>query len=1016
MKQSIISILTLCTLHSSHAAEINFNRDVRPILSQKCYFCHGPDAKEIGGDLQLHSFELATSKRDGKGAAIIPGKFDNSLFADRILTKNPDDIMPPPKTHRELTKKEIEILKQWVNSGAKYEKLWSFVAIPKTIPTPKNANEKHPIDTFIAKQLQQEKLKLNARSAPEKLLRKIHLTLTGLPPTTEQVIAFTNNPNEDVYLKIVDTLLATKTHAEHLSSEWMDVARYADSYGYQQDKGRQVWPYRDWVINSFHSNLNYDKFITHQLAGDLVADTDDQKKIATAFNRLHMQKVEGGSDPKEFKAEYIADRVHTTGTAFMGLTMECCRCHDHKYDPISTKEYYSFSGFFNNIEEEGLYSFFTNAVPSPSMPVMSAQQKAKNKSMREQVTSTHQKLTALKVSEQELKNWLTSSPAFKLNHQERSFDFSKASKGKLPNSQNPKQAGSYNQEYSKIIKNTAGTGLQLDGDQSIKVGKPNEFYRWSPFSISIDLLVPKQYQRANIIHRTRGRFDAGSRGYALEIIDGKLQLALTHFSPGNELRVEAAQKLAINQRHQITVTYDGSSKAKGVNIYINGTKQALKVYHDHLTKNIFYNTKISTQLEIGARFRDNGLTQGIVYQTSFYNEELTALEAQLLHGKNTVFSDIQKAVYYKKYHHAPAVALRKQLEAQRKAYAQHYDTLLHLMVMKEKKTPTKTYVLTGGLFSNADKSEELSPAPPQAPLAFGKKFPKNRLGLAQWLTHPQQPLTARVTVNRYWQMIFGRGLVETSNDFGFQGSYPSHPQLLDYMSRSFIDSGWDLRKLLRLMVTSKAFTQSSNTTPEILVQDPYNKLLSRGPSNFMTAEMLRDSALFSTNALSLTSGGASIHANHLHQGKYRRSLYSQWMRNNPSPSMLIFGAPRRQVCTVKREKTITPLQPLVLLNSPLFIESSKLLAIELSAKLDDDANIDTLFMKLLSRKPAANEHKIVKQLLNEQRQYFKAKPKAAEQILKVGKLKGVTKTPIETAAWTITVNTLMNTDSFYMIR
>ncbi len=993
--------------------KVSFNMQIRPILSEKCYFCHGPDKAEIKGKLQLHTFEHATSDRDGDGAAIVPGKVEDSLLWERITSTDPDEVMPPPKSHMTVTPEEQKLIKAWIEQGAEYEGLWSFQPLPKSVAVPLIARDsnriirlRNPIDHFIQDELIQKELPISKEADPEVLLRRVHLALTGLVPTPEEIAAFKADDSGKAYENAVDRLLQTQAYAEHLTVDWLDVSRYADSFGYQRDNNRQVWPWRDWVLGAFKDNMTYDQFIKQQLAGDLMKNSDDQMKIATAFNRLHGMKVEGGSVPEEFRTEYVADRAQTAATAFLGLTMECARCHDHKYDPISMEDYYSTFAIFNNIDEAGLDSYFTNAVPSPSLPVVNADQRQKLADLKKAVEAAEMHLAQARKSEHEaFKAWLSRWDK-KLTSTGRVAYFSFDADGGMSNADNPKQSLKSVKGAENVDGGFSGKGMHYDGDTGTGLGKLGPFARHSPFSISLAINVPVEHERAIILHRSRAWTDAASKGYELMVGEGRIEFALVHFSPGNEIRVRTKQKVAIDTWTRVTVTYDGSSKAEGMGIYLDGMPAEVEVMSDHLTKQIHYGGKMG--ISLAQRFRDMGFKNSKLDELSIWSRELTPGEVMAHHDPKALPAVENLFDYYAAVHSKPCQEALKKLEVARKAYNDLLDKTFHLMVMKEMPERRKTYVLDRGLYSEPDKNREVQPVPPKDIFPFGKEYSRDRLGFAEWLLHPDHPLTARVTVNRYWQMIFGTGIVETTNDFGFQGALPTHPELLDHLSRSFIDSGWDLRALLKMMVMSHAFRQDSSFTEDLRERDPKNIWLARGPAHHMTAEMIRDSALLASGSLDTQFGGAGVNAN-----TNRRGVYVHWKRSQPAPEMLIFGTPRRLVCSVKREKTSTPLQPLVLMNSPQFVKASRSLAQKvMTGQGGDEAKLADLFQRLTAKTISTEEQTLLLELLQEQRKYFTGDPGVTASFLKVS---GGGKDP-ELAAWTVVANAVMNLDSFYMVR
>ena len=1043
MKKFLLPSLMIFSLAAED--KISFNEQVRPILSEKCYYCHGPDAEDIKGHVQLHTFDHVTKERSYKSRSgkirtldpvIIPGDPENSLLFELVTTDDEDDIMPPKKRHMPVTKEEIEILRQWIKEGAEYEELWSFQPLPDKVAVPAKTakSAKNEIDHFVQQKLQKNKLQPAPDADQDTLLRRLYLTLTGLVPTPAQIAEFKNDKSGKAYENTVDKLLKSKACAEHLAVEWMDVARYADSYGYQTDRGRHVWPYRDWILRAFDKNLPYDQFIHHQLAGDMIPNATDETKLATAFNRMHMQKNEGGSVPEEFRTEYVADRSQTAATAFLGMTMECSRCHDHKYDPISQEDYFKTFALFNNIDEAGIYSFFTQAVPSPSMPVMKDSEKRTLANKAAELKKQEELFTALHKSlETDFQQWKSSwDKTIEQKGLIAHFTFDKIEGNKIM-SEDGKNHGTFNGAYSKAADGKMGKGFILDGDSALDFKGLGNIERHKPFSFSLWVNADKKFERSNILGRNRGWYDAGSRGYELMIEDGKLNFALVHFHPGNEIRVKSKKELPINAWHQVSVSYDGSSKAKGIKIFLDGEELACNIVKDNLTKEIWYQNPDhkpdpkkkkkkndrSEKLYIGARFRDTGFTKSKVDDFKLFDRQLSSLEMRYNFANSAKANDQELFEYFllnqsEKYQQAFA-----ELSKVRKDYNVYYQTRFHMMIMEERAEQRPTYVLKRGLYSTPDLERQVEPGPPVKIFPFGKEYSRDRLGFAQWLTHPNHPLTARVTVNRYWQMVFGRGLVKTTNDFGSQGEFPTHPELLDYLSRYFVDSGWDLKGLLKHMVMSHTFRQSSKAPAELLANDPENKLLARGPVNHMSSEMLRDNTLYTADLIVDEFGGQSVQAQNLWRNKYRRSVYTYWKRNDPNPEMLIFGTPRRQICSVKREKTSTPLQPLVLMNSPLVSESAKSTAVNiLNEKGDDKSRLNSLYTKLVGKALNAEQVKILTSLLEEQKAYFSQNKSAADEYLKIGKSKiDISKLDAaELASWAVLANTIINLDSFYMVR
>ncbi len=983
--------------------EVNFNFEIKPILSDKCYFCHGPDAENQKGDLRLDKAKTAHK-------VFKPHDLKNSEAWSRILSKDPDEVMPPPESNLTLTNKEKDLLKRWVEQGAKYEKHWAYISLPKKIDVPKvkNNSSTNAIDAFILNKLPKG-LKQNELADPAVLARRASLILTGLPLKADLKEEFLKDPSEKAYAKLVDKLLKSESCAENLAVHWMDNSRFADSYGFQVDRTRDMTAWRDWVIQAFNHNMGYDKFITWQLAGDLIENPTRDSILATAFNRHHQQKSEGGSVDEEFRVEYVADRTHTAGTVMLGLTFECARCHDHKYDDISAKDYYRFFSFFNNIDESGLYSFFTPSAPTPALSLGTDAQVAQKKVLSASFQTKADELNLLESTlDKEYQQFISSKASVALPEALAYYSFDDL-KGGFKNtiSDNYHAKGA-----AKLVEGAKGKGIQLSGDDEIKLGTVGPYDRAKPFSVKLNLRVEQSYDRAVVFHRSRAWSDAASRGYELLIEGGKLSWALINFWPGNAIRVKSKSVFPLHSWENVTVTYDGSSKASGLKIFVNGAEQEVEVIKDHLTRKIYYNRndKKGMPVIIGARFRDRGLKNGQVDEFYVYDKELFSSEVKAL-VKETKFEGIEKDVYLSRVN-KQYIAKKEELKELRIKFNTLLDQEKEIMVMKELEETRKTYVLKRGLYSDPDPDQQVYPAGPQAVLPYTNSYAQNRLGLAKWLTDRKNPLTSRVVINRIWSIVFNQGIVSTLDDFGNQGTLPTHPKLLDWLSVEFMNSGWDIKHMLKWMVTSHAFKQASYASAEKLALDPSNLYYSFGPRRRLSAEMIRDQALFVSGQLSSRIGGGSENA----ETSKRRALYLQWKRNSPPPSMMIFDAPTRQLCTVKRETTSTPLQALVLLNRELYVDASKKLAENLVKKYKDEKQVmKELFSTLTGRVPDEKESEVLWGAYQDQLNLFKEnEPRLAAFVNK--KKFPTIKESRSWAAWSIISNMVMNLDDTITIR
>ena len=1003
---------------SGQAAPLQFNRDIRPILSDKCFHCHGPDPKKRDSGLRLDIREETLKERDGI-FAIVPGKPDESDLCVRIASDDKEEQMPPPKSKlARLTKAEVATLRQWIAEGAPYEKHWAFNTLqPNAAPE---------IDALVVKGLAERGISPQPEADASTLIRRVSFDITGLPPTPAEVLAFVNDKAPDAYGRLVDRLLASPRYGERMAVDWLDISRYADSYGFQVDRERDVWPWRDWVIRAFNENLPFDKFITWQLAGDLLPNPTDDQILATAFNRLHQQEAEGGSVEEEYRVEYVADRVQTFSTAFLGLTFECARCHDHKFDPLTQKEYYQFFSMFQNIDEAGLYSYFTNSPPTPTLALADEGMKQKLAALVAIAAEEERKLAALRDSKRDpLAAWLGSRPSeVKAGGEIAGFGFEALEKGKLANWIDAKQPATL-KGGNKLVPGKVGKAVEFTGDDAVDLTVGN-FHRNEPFSVSLWLKTPDKKDRAVVFHRSQAWTDAASRGYELLIEDGKLKWSLIHFWPGNAISIRAKADVLLNAWTHVVVTSDGSSRAAGLRLYVDGKLAPADVIKDALTRDITGGGHDT--ISLGERFRDRGFTGGAIDEFRVFGRELTPIEslATMDGGAANAALATGDAGTLRDYFLATADPdYAKQLDAlkaARGAVVQAADGVKEIMVMRELPQPKKAFTLFRGAYDQ--RRDEVGAGTPAALSPFPKDAPKNRLGLALWLTDPQHPLTARVLVNRFWQSIFGRGLVKTSEDFGSQGAPPVYPEVLDWLALRFIQSGWDTKALIRTIVMSKTYRQRSVADAKLMADDPDNELLARGPRFRLSAEMIRDNALAAAGLLSERIGGAPVNPYEMSEsfkpaapsggdGVYRRSIYTNWRRTGPPPAMIAFDAPRRAVCSAKRERTESPLQALILLNGTQYVEAARVLGETLhrDAKGDVAVMIEQGFLRCLSRPPDARERQITTRLYREQLAYFQTKPDEAAALLKTGNAKPSADIPAPEAAAAATLaQALMNHD------
>ncbi|MFM9910525.1 MAG: DUF1553 domain-containing protein [Chitinophagaceae bacterium] len=1033
--------------------KLDYNLHVKPILSDKCFSCHGPDKGKLKAGLRLDIASSAYAdlpESPGK-VAIKPGSLTGSELFHRILSSDPEYRMPSSKSHLSLSSKEKAILIKWIEQGAIYKPHWAFVKPVKPIvPTVKNkAWTINSIDNFIAHTLEREQMLPSKQANKELLLRRVSLDLTGIPPTLDEIDAFIKDSSSNAYEKQVDRLLASPHYGEKMATDWLDGARYADSHGYTVDRLRDVSPYRDWVINAFNKNSRYDQFIQWQLAGDLMPNPTKDMLIATAFNRLHPQNMEGGIIDEEFQSEYVVDRINTTGTALMGLTIGCAKCHDHKFDPISQKNYYELFSFFNQTKEAGQISF-DDAMPAPTL-LLPTEEKEKiiqfiNKSIDEQKN----KLTQVKQSATtDFEKWLQSgsykslaNEKIPLNALQGQFNFDN---GTLKNAANIKLPGAMKRELGgvpgeKPVFETSHQhkALVLDGDEWLDISPIGIFRKHQPFSIAISVWIPNQFKEGVIFHKCVAERLYNYRGYHLYFKNDRLEVALSHAAPSNAITRISKEIIPREKWNQLTLTYDGSSHANGLKLFLNGRELEMETTMDQLTKDILIYSSIQPGLQIGAWNRGFGFKGGKIDDLLVYNRALTDYEIKVVAGQNEWATITNKSInqlsqadintlkeYYLSSIHRGVLSEQNQLQQLQSRLSDSTENISEMMIMQDMPAWKKTYLLKRGNYDV--RGEEVFPNTPEAIFPFPKELPKNRLGLALWLTNENHPLTARVAVNRYWQIFFGTGLVKTTEDFGNQGESPSHPELLDWLAVSFRESGWDIKKLCRLVVLSATYRQEFKSDASTLLNDPENRLLSHGPSVRLSAEMIRDNVLMASGLLNKKIGGKSIkpyqppglweinntsYTADTGEAVYRRSLYIVMKRSVPNPTLSTFDASSGSYCVVRRQKTNTPLQALVTLNDPTFVEAAKVLGEQISKTTNQQNGIETAYRKLTGLTPGKKEIGLLMLLQQQELKKFRAYPTKITGWLKAGQYK-IEKTlePAVVAANAVVASTIMNSDA-----
>ena len=1033
-------------LAAGKVAPVEYNRDVRPILAENCFACHGPDSASLKAKLRLDSFEAATAKRGDDAVAIVPGKPEESEVVARLFAESEDDIMPPPESHKVLTKEQKEILKRWVAEGAKYQPHWAFIAPVKATP-PKVKNSKwvrNPVDQFILARLEQEKLKPNSEADKRTLARRLSFDLTGLPPKPEDVEAFVADKSPDAYEKLVDRSLASPHWGEHRGRYWLDAARYADTHGIHFDNYREMWTYRDWVINAFNANMRFDQFTVEQLAGDLLPKATRDQKIGSGFNRCNITTSEGGAIDEEYLVLYARDRTDTTSQVWMGLTAACAVCHDHKYDPLSQKEFYQLSAFFNNTTQKAMDGNVKDTPPVIVVP--RTEDEARWAVLPGEISVAEKNVAERKKSAMaDFDSWLTNpeSAALVTNSLADALVFRALLAEGGGDSVEVNSGGTIlrlpvntNTAWSDGV--VAARAFSPGTNTGVAVADAGDFERTNVFSVSVWV---KRREDGGGALVARMKESDGNAGWDLWLDGGKPTVHLVNRWPDNALKVVAKNELAKDKWSHVCMTYDGSSKVKGVNIYINGEKQELTKDKESLKKSI----RTDAPLTIGRRTGGAAVADAVIQDVQIYERVLTREEVVNIGPKARLkwfaskpaaerTTEERDEIFPTWLKVADSVYMNlADIESKLKAESdkiKSLGTVAH--VMNEKETPAEAYLLFRGEYDQ--RRDKLSPATPAVFPPMPAELPRNRLGFAQWLVRPEHPLTARVTVNRFWQELFGTGLVATSGDFGIAGEMPSHPELLDWLAVEFREGGWDVKQFFKQLVTSATYRQSAVTTREKILRDPQNRLLARGPRFRMDAEMLRDAALASSGLLVPKIGGPSVkpyqpegvweavampssttrfYKRDEGEALYRRSLYTLWKRAAPPASMEIFNAPSRETCTVRRERTSTPLQALVTLNDPQFVEAARNLA-ERTLKeggAADTQRIHFMAGRLIARPLKAAEIKVVESGLKDLLAHYRAEPKQAEALIKVGESKADASLDKPTlAAYTMMANQLMNLD------
>lgn len=988
-RSSLIVVAILTTTDRGTAEDrVQFNRDIRPILSDNCFACHGPDRNQRRAELRLDLRDEALAHQ-----AFVPGDSERSALVERILSDDSEQIMPPPDSHKVLTDRQKKLLQRWIAEGAEYQAHWAFLPISKPEPPPvpeAGVPVRNPIDAFIQARLIHEGLPPSPEASREVLIRRVTLDLTGLPPTPAEVDAFLADHSEEAYEKVVDRLLQSHSYGERMAVDWLDAARYADSNGYQVDRNRELWAWRDWVIRAFNDNKPFDEFTIEQLAGDLLPNPTLEQRIATGFHRNHMMNEEGGIIPEEFLAEYTADRVETTAAVWMGQTFNCTRCHDHKFDPFTQRDFYSLKAFFHNVPERGAGDYGApirvNAPPFLKLPAPDIE--AKIAELNRQLQGVQEQLAQFtRQSDVGLEEWAQRWSAGVVNWEAAAFLSVTEGEATLPvdSAANSVEVAPREASTQPIrIK----VGLPAGRVEALRVecstSAPEANIQWSEFAAT----GPQSLNLRPIVIG-----DSLAAAEATKLLDGKNDTRTTlSLKPDQSVQAGFAFQMPQVNESPIDLTFD---------IRIEATTAAT-------TWRVSY-TRSSWELLVPS-----------------------AIQAVAHKEPAARTPEEQKQLAEFRRNQQPEYArLNGEIDAIKKQITAAEGEIPTTLVMEEMPAPRVTQVLLRGAYDKP--GETVTAATPAVLPALADDLPRNRLGLAKWLVSPQNPLTARVTVNRFWQQAFSTGLVRTSEDFGSQGEPPSHPELLDWLAATFRDSGWDVKRLVKLIVTSATYRQQSHLTPVLRERDPDNRLLARGPRQRLMAEFIRDQALAASGLLVSKLGGPSLKPYHppglyeqvtsgsgydvyvIGKGEdlYRRSLYTYWKRSVPHPAMLLFDAPFRETCTLRRPRSNTPLQALNLLNDPTYVEASRFLAQRMLLEGGEalDSRLSYGFRLLLTRSPCAHELDVLRVAYQRARSDFEQDKPAAQALLTVGEAKiHPDLNVVDAAAFTTVASILLNLD------
>ncbi len=1057
-------------------AQIQFNRDIRPILADNCFACHGPDANARKAGLRLDTKEGAFETTDKHGPALVPGDPAKSELWKRITTSDADDAMPPPKSRKELKPAQKEMLRAWILAGASWQGHWAFIkperpSVPAVGGTVSNAlvaadskaeasihnsrlNQgwvRNPIDAFIATKMDARGLTPSPEAGRRNLARRLSLDLTGLPPKPEDVEKFVSDRSPEAYEKLIDRWMSSPSWGEHRGRYWLDAARYADTHGLHFDNYREMWPYRDWVIRAFNRNMPFDQFVMEQIAGDLMENPTMDQLVATGFHRCNMTTNEGGTIEEENLANYANDRVTTTGWVFLGLTMNCSACHDHKFDPITMKDFYSMAAFFRNTRQTGYDRNWREGDDYFVVPPTESD-RVRWKALPDEIGNGKHELNEQgKLADTAFTNWLEQ---VRVDMESKSIRFpGEEFRAAFNEGRGTNVTGMIKGKITRIGGSPGlgwkgggplGPGAILTKTNSFLVGDVGDFDSGEAFSLGAWVLVPEEFKGEGVVMARMGGKEEHYRGWEFFVRDDRFGVAIVNRRPSISMRVRSQEKsVTKGEWHHLFATYDGSTRASGFKLYIDGLPVAVNQAEDGLEGSI----RTRLPLRIGRREHD-GQADGLVVQdVRVHRSRLDASQIAAIAAAprlrslftyadpgstNSPAFEVLRNYFRATQHKGWQEASEKlaALESEKIAIRAR-SPVTHIQREKKDSEPMAQILFRG----QYDKPrEKVSSATPAALHPLAADAPRNRLGLAKWLVARENPLTARVTVNRFWQEVFGVGLVKSAEDFGTQGETPVNQALLDWLAVEFVESGWDVKHLFTLMLTSATYRQGAEVMAEKLEKDPQNRFLSRAPRFRMDAEMVRDYALATSRLLSGRLGGPSvrpyqpqgvweavampesntrIYEKDTGNGLYRRSLYTFWKRAAPPATMDIFNAPSREVCAVRRERTNTPLQALATLNDPQFVEAARCLAesVLIRARGREERALDEIAALLLSRAFTPEERTLVKTTLSEMKSFYEQEPLEAKKLISGGESKISGKVPpAQLAAMTMVANQLMNLD------